>query len=134
MFGRFIGLMHSSGIFHSDLKTCNILVSESRMPAVGHAEKSWDRPLSFSLLDYDHVAFRRQLIQKKRVKNLVQIFLSTPLAVRASDRLRFMREYSLHAGIDHRDRRRMEREVLEAASGHRILYVGFQGDISELWD
>ncbi|GEM_PF-487113 len=117
---RVIGQMHSKGIFHSDLKTCNILVREDSDPG-------------FSLVDYDDITVTHTVPRKRRIKNLVQIFLSTPIAMNAPDRMRFMREYALHAGIDPHERREMTREILTSARGRDILYVGFNGDIVEKW-
>jgi len=133
-FGRFIGSMHGKGIFHADLKTCNILASGQR-PQSGETDTRLPgAAVKFSLVDYDDVTLGKVVPERKRIKNLLQIFLSTPLAVGASDRLRFLTEYALHAGIDRKHRRKMARQILEAAKGRQILYVGFDGDIVEQWD
>lgn len=140
MFGRFIGSMHSKGIFHSDLKTCNVLVSEDRLregdweDCEDTAEGAHFKPVRFSLLDYDDVRFSAAVPVRKTVKNLVQIFLSTPVAIRAADRLRFLNEYALHVGIGRRERREIALKVLSASKGKEILYVGFDGDIREKWE
>jgi serine/threonine protein kinase len=133
-FGRFIGSMHGKGIFHSDLKTCNILVSDERRQR-GEQPSGGPHPLvRFSLVDYDDVSFDRYVSERKKIKNLVQIFLSTPLAIGTTDRLRFLSECALHAGMDRQHRREISRHVLEAARGRNILYVGFQGDVIEQWE
>ena len=76
-FGRFIGSMHGAGIFHSDLKTCNVLVSEdfarsedtSDTAGQGSSEvTSPRRVLRFSLLDYDKVRFSRQVSMRRKIK------------------------------------------------------------------
>jgi len=90
--------------------------------------------LRFSLVDYDDVTFSDIVSTKKRIKNLVQIFLSMPTAVTACDRLRFLHEYALHVGLSASERRRTALRVLKAARGKQILYVGFDGDIVEKWD
>lgn len=133
-FGRFIGSLHSHGIYHSDLKTCNILVDEGTGTRSRASEKASDRPIRFSLVDYDDVTFGKTVSDKRKIKNLVQIFLSTPIAIRAADRLRFLSEYSFHAGIDRKGRRALARQVLKEARGRDILYVGFDGDVTEKWD
>jgi tRNA A-37 threonylcarbamoyl transferase component Bud32 len=143
LFGRFIGSMHAEGIFHADLKTCNIMVSdtthglsETREPedAVHRPEQTSDRTIRFALLDYDEVRFLPVVSKKKRIKNLVQIFLSTPVAIRATDRLRFLTEYALHKGMTARQRRETACAVIQAARGRQVLYVGFDGDCREEWD
>ncbi|MBI4965990.1 MAG: hypothetical protein HY913_22110 [Desulfomonile tiedjei] len=140
MFGRLIGSMHSKGIFHSDLKTCNVLVSEDgpkeENPANCEARPSQAgfRPVRFSLLDYDEVRFSASVPRRKTIKNLVQIFLSTPVAIGAADRLRFLSEYALHVGLTRRERREVALDVLKASEGKEILYVGFEGDIREQWE
>lgn len=172
MFGRFIGSMHAKGVFHSDLKTCNIVVSESQysagkgpselvsqgggdlpirgpgsrqshaLPTTRAASAGNDAssvqtsggPVSFYLLDYDEVRFSGDISLKKRVKNLVQLFLSTPAVIGATDRLCFLREYALHAGLSRKERRSLCRRIIEASTGKEILYVGFDGDIVEQWE
>jgi tRNA A-37 threonylcarbamoyl transferase component Bud32 len=126
LFGRFIGSLHGTGIFHSDLKTCNIMVSNEASAHTGGA-------LKFYLLDYDDVLFRNPVSRKKRIKNLSQLFLSIPLAIRAPQRLRFLREYALHSAISGKERRSLAKEVLAKCTGKDILYVGLSGDIREKW-
>jgi hypothetical protein len=143
-FGRYIGTLHAEGIFHADLKTCNILVSVSHGlddPEPAENSARTDGPsdgaaetVGFCLLDYDEVRFSRSVPTRKRLKNLAQIFLSTPLAIRATDRLRFLSEYALHVGASHRERREAARAVVHACHGRPILYVGFQGDVREPWE
>jgi len=140
LLGRFIGSMHANGVFHSDLKTCNIVVSEDD-PSPEDVTNSghWRplhpcRPIRFSLLDYDDVTFAGDVSNRRRVKNLVQIFLSMPSAINGGDRLRFLSEYALHAGLNGSQKRKIALEVLRAVRGKDILYVGFDGDIIEKWD
>lgn len=143
LFGRFMGCLHAAGIFHSDLKTCNILVSLNAAPRepvahhTGHPcdqEDAGRRMPRFFLLDYDAVLEFWQVPERRRIKNLLQIFLSTPIAVRATDRLRFLSEYALHMGLTPHERRKTARQVLDAARGKEILYVGFDGDVREQWE
>jgi len=142
LFGRLISSMHSAGVFHSDLKTCNVLVSEEPglsddPPAAARQDSnkaiSPRRALRFSLLDYDNVRFSRQVSWKRKIKNLVQIFLSTPLAIKATQRLLFLNEYALHVGLNPNEKRVTARAVIEAARGREILYVGLDGDVREKW-
>jgi tRNA A-37 threonylcarbamoyl transferase component Bud32 len=139
LFGRFMGSLHAKGIFHSDLKTCNILISEEHQEPADN-ETTWNpsatvyHAVRFSLLDYDDVSFLREVPRRKRVKNLVQLFLSVPASVRAAQRLRFLSEYALHVGMGAKERRSTAVEVLNACRGKDILFVGFSGDVREKWD
>lgn len=141
LFGRFIGSIHSLGVFHSDLKTCNIVASWDGSSPHDDPDASADDPPSsswssvrFSLLDYDDVTFSSEVSTKRRTRNLVQIFLSTPAAVRAPQRMLFLDEYALHAGLSRNQKREIAQEVVKAVQGKDLLYVGPDGDIREKWD
>jgi len=139
-FGRFMGSIHKAGIFHSDLKTCNILVSEqSPVRSEGSTgnrpdDSKGDHKLTFALLDFDDVSFSGTISERQRIKNLVQVFLSTPVFIDAADRMLWLREYVRNAGLTESQRRKIVRSVLEAARGREILYVGFEGDKIERWE
>jgi len=133
-FGRFLGSLHARCIFHADLKTCNILVSEKGSSARGPSRFRSGRSVSFDLLDYDAVSFGLELPLHKRIRNLVQIFLSTPSAIGPGDRMHFLRAYAAAAGLRRREARELARSVLKEAQGKKILYVGFDGDITEEWE
>jgi tRNA A-37 threonylcarbamoyl transferase component Bud32 len=120
-FARFIGSLHARGFFHSDLKTCNILVSKGA-------------DYRFYLVDYDDLIHSQRITGRQRIRNLVQIFLSTPIEFGASDRMRFLRAYARQAGLSGPERRAIAPAVIREASGRRILYVGFDGDIEEAWE
>ncbi|MEI8181970.1 MAG: lipopolysaccharide kinase InaA family protein [Desulfomonile sp.] len=137
--GRFIGQMHSKGIFHSDLKTCNILVSDDALDLLPRDEPDYltpfhsSRRVRFILVDYDEVSFSSEVSTRRKIKNLAQIFLSTPLAITMADRLRFLNEYALYSEIGGKQRRSLAQGVLEAVRGKDILYVGLGGDVIEKW-
>ncbi len=130
-FGRFMGELHGRGIFHSDLKTCNILVSEGARDSTGQANPE---DLVFRLLDYDDVEFGRSVTEKKKVKNLVQLFLSCPSMAGLKLRLRFIRDYASASALDKSTKRHIIQRAFESCRGKKILYVGFDGDITECWD
>jgi serine/threonine protein kinase len=119
LFGRYLARLHSAGIVHADLKTCNILVKDD-------ADQ-----VRFFLLDYDDVRFQRSVSWRQRVKNLTQIFLSSPLSLGPPQRSRFLGEYAFHCGISGKDRKRLAKKVLKMVGNRDILYVGFQGDVRE---
>ena len=115
-----LGEMHNHNIFHHDLKTCNIMVKENG--------KSFD----FTFLDFDKVSFNEEITVRKRVKNLVQINLSTPRLFTLTDRLRFLNEYLDLCGITN-EKKNIMREVASLSKTEKILYVSSQGDVTEDW-
>jgi serine/threonine protein kinase len=119
LFGRYLARLHSAGIAHADLKTCNILVKED-------ADQ-----VRFFLLDYDDVRFQRSVSWKQRAKNLTQIFLSSPLSLGPAQRSRLLGEYAFHCGIGGKDRKKLAQKILKMVGNRDILYVGFQGDVRE---
>ena len=102
------------------LKTCNIMVKENG--------KSFD----FTFLDFDKVSFNEELTVRKRVKNLTQINLSTPRLFTLTDRLRFLKEYLDQCDITN-EKKNILREVITLSKREKILYVSFQGDVTEDW-
>ncbi|MEN6320681.1 MAG: lipopolysaccharide kinase InaA family protein [Syntrophaceae bacterium] len=142
MFGRFIGNLHSKGIFHSDLKTCNILVagkccidsaSAAQREQGENVDSQCEQGVQFFLLDYDDVQIYRYIPERKVIKNLVQIFLSTPSSMGQSQRLSFLEEYGVHAGINPSQRQYLVQKVFDAVRGREILYIGLDGDVREPW-
>ena len=115
-----LGDMHNHNIFHHDLKTCNIMVKEN--------DKSFD----FTFLDFDKVSFNEELTVRKRVKNLTQINLSTPRLFTLSDRLRFLKEYLDQCDITN-EKKDILRELITLSKREKVLYVSFQGDVTEDW-
>ena len=119
-FAKILGEMHSYNIFHHDLKTCNIMVKEKG--------KSFD----FTFLDFDNVSFNEDMAVSKRVKNLIQINLSTPRLFTLADRLRFLKEYLDQCGITDEEKNIL-RDVINLSKAEKILYVSSQGDVTEDW-
>lgn len=119
-FAKTIAKMHSQNIFHSDLKTCNIMVKEEG--------KSFD----FIFLDFDKVTFNEDINIQKRIKNLTQINLSTPGCITFTDRFRFLREYLKPCDMED-EKKDILREIINISKTEKILYVSFKGDVTEDW-
>ncbi len=119
-FAKTLGRMHNHNIFHHDLKTCNIMVKED------------GETFDFTFLDFDKVSFNEEISVRKRVKNLVQINLSTPRLFTLADRLRFLNEYLAQCNIAN-EKKNILREVISLSKTEKILYVSFQGDVTEDW-
>lgn len=118
--GYLIGLLHQKGIFHADLKACNIMV-----------KKEDDIP-SIKLMDYDHVRFTNTLPLKYVIKNLAQLNSSVPRGISRSLRMRFLRAYvSKHPDAPHK--KDLFRMVWEESKDKPIVYVTDRGDRMESW-
>ncbi|MGC8660209.1 MAG: lipopolysaccharide kinase InaA family protein [Desulfomonilaceae bacterium] len=119
---QFLAAVHEASIFHTDLKTCNIMVSTQCSSG----------SINFSLLDYDDVKIcKNGLRLSMRAKNFSQIFLSTPAAINLDDRRFFLNQYLRSCKRSHIDKDRLIRMVLARIKGKSLLYVGPDGDISE---
>ncbi len=135
-FTKFLSGLHESGVFHTDLKTCNILVSGqwSSGSDMRAAEGRELPPKCFSLLDYDDVRVLKDVVDiRMRAKNLSQLFLSTPSDIDMDDRMKFLNRYLLACSKTNIDKRRLLKMVCNRIIGKSLLYVGPEGDISENW-
>ncbi len=117
-FAGWVGSLHRAGIYHRDLKTCNILVREK--------PQEWE----FSLIDLEDVAQGTRIGIKRILKNLVQINCSVPRFFTYGDRIRFLRGY-FEANPVCIDERLLIRRVLEESRRRGIVYVSSQGDVIE---
>ncbi len=114
--GGFVGTLHAKGIYHADLKACNIKVCTD--------------PVQFFLLDTDRVEHRRVLSRKKRLKNLVQINTSIPREVGRTARMAFLISYCAITGDDPGD---LFKDVWRLSSGSEVIYRCDAGDVIEQW-
>jgi len=120
-FAEWMGSLHRAGIYHRDLKTCNILVRE-----IGDG---W----GFSLVDLEDVAQATRVGTEKILRNLVQINCSIPKSFSYGDRVRFMKEY-LRAHPTAIDERVFIERVLEESRRRGIVYVSSEGEVIEKFE
>ncbi|MFQ5964745.1 MAG: lipopolysaccharide kinase InaA family protein [Candidatus Scalinduaceae bacterium] len=138
-FAKTIANMHNENVFHSDLKTCNIMVKEIE-------DKSYD----FIFLDFDKVIFNDKISIHKRINNLIQLNLSTPGCITYTDRFRFLTEYlsaclperssqsdNAQAGLKQcniiDEKKTILREIINISKTEKLLYVSSKGDVTEDW-
>jgi serine/threonine protein kinase len=99
-----IGSLHRAGIYHRDLKTCNILVREK--------PGGW----GFSLIDLEDVLQEPKIGIEKILRNLVQINCCVPRFLSYGDRIRFLKGY-LRANPFSINEKTFIRRVLEESPG-----------------
>lgn len=116
--GRFLGELHRAGVYHGDLKACNLLVE----PA--------DGDFRFHLLDHDRVTFGRPVSLRHRLKNLVQLNTSVPRSLSAALRLRFSRAYLRACPFDG-GVRALWTAVRSGGKNRTVVHVTDRGDVIE---
>jgi serine/threonine protein kinase len=109
--------MHALGIYHADLKACNILTDKDG--------------IRFFLTDTDRVRQYRYLSEKRRIKNLLQIHLSIPKHVSRPFRMRFLKGYT---GETREDTKVLFSKIWGLSKGMEIVYTTDMGDKFERWD
>jgi len=119
--GALLGRMHEQGIFHADLKACNIMVEEK------------SGSMDLVLLDYDRVEFFDTLPRKFMIKNLIQLNNSIPRKISRGVRYRFLRAYKRQFP-NAPEIRDLFREVWKESQGKTIVYVTERGDRIESWE
>lgn len=94
--------LHSQDIYHDDLKDANILTVAS----------AGDRSVAFLLLDIEGVKRSSRLSEKRRIKNLAQLYRTFGRYVSASLKLYFLKEYLGSLFLERELKRRMISKVL----------------------
>jgi serine/threonine protein kinase len=117
-FARWLEGLHKMSLYHSDMKTCNILVSENG--------ETWD----FRLLDFEDIRMDEKMNRKKLYKNFLQLNTSTPKVITKVDRLRFFREYLRYNPIV-KDQRIFLGRLWRESRRRGLVYVSPQGVVTE---
>jgi tRNA A-37 threonylcarbamoyl transferase component Bud32 len=109
---------HKMGLYHKDMKTCNILVSEK--------EDSWD----FRLLDLEDVVLNKWVTEKELFRSLLQLNTSTPRIMTRANRFRFFREYHRLNPIV-KNQKKLLKRLVEESHKMGLVYVSPQGVVIE---
>jgi tRNA A-37 threonylcarbamoyl transferase component Bud32 len=116
--GAWLARLHGKGLYHRDLKTCNIFVADrDDLPA-------------FRLLDLEDVRLDQVVDAKKVAVNLLQLHASTPGWLSRTDRLRFLKAYLAGSPL-HFNRHKLIRWVLEKTRERGVVYVAPSGVVRE---
>ncbi len=117
-FARWLDGLHKMGMYHKDMKTCNILVSERG--------ETWD----FHLLDFEDLLLDEKVDRKKLFKNFLQLNTSTPREMTKGDRLRFYREYHRLNPLV-KDRKVFLQGLVAESHRRGLVYVSPEGVVTE---
>jgi serine/threonine protein kinase len=117
-FAQWLSYLHQKGVFHRDMKTCNILISENG--------GGW----KFHLLDQEDISLNEKVESRKLFKSFLQLNTSTPRTVTTTDRFRFFRTY-LRLNPIVRDRRAFLRRLIHESKRRDLVYVAPWGVVTE---
>jgi len=117
-FARWLDGLHRMSLYHKDMKTCNILVSEKG--------GTWN----FHLLDFEDLLMNEKVNQKKLFRNFLQLNTSTPKVMTKVDRFRFFREY-LRLNPIVKDQKVFLRGLMDESRRRGLVYVSPQGVVTE---
>ena len=117
-FARWLDGLHKMSLFHRDMKTCNILVSERG--------ETWD----FHLLDFEDLLVGEKVNRKKLFRNFLQLNTSTPKVMTKIDRYRFFKEY-LRLNPIVKDQRIFLGGLARESRRRGLVYVSPHGVVTE---
>jgi len=117
-FAKWLSHLHKKDLYHRDMKTCNILVSEKR--------GTWN----FHLLDLEDILLDEKVNEKKLFKNLLQLNTSTPSLMTRTDRLRFFKAYQDRHPIIKNEKGFLFR-LIRKSRERGIVYVSPHGVVEE---
>jgi hypothetical protein len=117
-FAQWLAYFHKMGLYHRDMKTCNILVSKSG--------GDW----RFHLLDLEDIVLEEKVDERKLFRNFLQLNTSTPKIMTRMDRMRFFEEY-LRMNPIVKDRKVFLKQLIEESHKRGLVYVSHQGVVIE---
>jgi tRNA A-37 threonylcarbamoyl transferase component Bud32 len=118
LFARWLADLHGKRIYHRDMKTCNIWVSEEG--------DGW----AYRLLDLEDVVLDTTVDKKKLFRGFLQLNSSIPKTITRTDRLRFLRNYLSLRSIS-LDRKAFVKQIADATRKRGTLYVAPWGVVEE---
>jgi hypothetical protein len=117
-FAQWLSHFHKMGLYHKDMKTCNILVSKSG--------KNWN----FRLLDLEDVLLDEKVDEMRLFRNFLQLNTSTPKIITKAGRFRFFKDYvSLNPIV--KNQKDFIRRLIEESRRRGLVYVSSQGVVIE---
>jgi tRNA A-37 threonylcarbamoyl transferase component Bud32 len=117
-FAKWLSHLHKKDLYHRDMKTCNILVSENG--------DRWE----FFLIDLEDVLLDEKVNEKILFRNFLQLNTSIPNFLTRTERLRFFKTYHEQHPIL-RNEKEFLRRLIDESKKRGIIYVSSQGVIQE---
>jgi len=117
-FARWLDSLHKMSLYHKDMKTCNILISERG--------EAWN----FHLLDFEDILMDEKVDRKKLFRNLLQLNTSTPKVMTKVDRFRFFKEY-IRLNPIVKEQKVFLRRLMKESRRRGLVYVSPQGVVTE---
>jgi tRNA A-37 threonylcarbamoyl transferase component Bud32 len=117
-FAHWLDGLHRMRLYHKDMKTCNILVSERA--------ETWN----FHLLDFEDILMDEDVNRKKLFRNFLQLNTSTPRVMTKVDRYRFLSEY-LRLNPVVKAQKAFVRGLMKESRRRGLVYVSPQGVVTE---
>ncbi|OGP95041.1 MAG: hypothetical protein A2157_04760 [Deltaproteobacteria bacterium RBG_16_47_11] len=117
-FAHWLDGLHKMRLYHKDMKTCNILVSERA--------ETWN----FHLLDFEDILMDEDVNRKKLFRTFLQLNTSTPRVMTKVDRYRFLREY-LRLNPVVKDPKVFLRGLMDESRRRGLVYVSPHGVVTE---
>jgi tRNA A-37 threonylcarbamoyl transferase component Bud32 len=117
-FAHWLDGLHKMRLSHKDMKTCNILVSETG--------ETWN----FHLLDFEDILMDEDVNRKKLYRNFLQLNTSTPRVMTKVDRYRFFREY-LRLNPIVKNQKVFLRGLMNESRRRGLVYVSPRGVVTE---
>ena len=109
-FTHWLSHFHRMNLYHRDMKTSNIVVTEKG--------GSWN----FYFLDLEDVALNAKVGERRLFKNFLQLHTSLPKIITQMDRFRFFKEY-LHQNPIIKDRKEFIRRLIEQSKRRGYSYT-----------
>jgi tRNA A-37 threonylcarbamoyl transferase component Bud32 len=117
-FAQWLAHLHQGRIYHQDLKTCNLWVSEKG--------GDWE----YRLLDLEDVQLDKRVDKRDLFRNLLQLNASVPGKITRTDRLRFLRHYLTHRFVG-LNKRAWVKKIAEETQRRGVVYVAPWGVVQE---
>jgi len=118
LFAQWLSHYHGKHLYHRDMKTCNLLVSEDG--------EAWN----FYLLDLEDIRLDKKVSERDLFKNFLQLNTSAPKIITTRDRLRFFRDYLALCPLVH-DKKAFLKRLIAESKQRDLVYISPQGTVIE---